>query len=350
MAKKKLFPATEADLDAFTDTIEFLNPSQSHAEFTESFGVPESLVYQMPVPKKGTTITITVEAASRTIITTGTPSATQVLVNRYTGKITFNANDEASTAEVTMTPLYTPQSAEYLNWQQAQVAEAIAAAGGDVVGPASATDGNLVLFDGTTGKLVRQYTGGDAVALRTALGLGTSSNVEFANGVFNGSGGVTATGERFRNEVDGGIAGLIAKSYGSVAQVVFSKINGSFALPTAIINSQPIGRFLFAGATTTSTTASVGSSFEVVSTENWSGSGRGCKMIFTATNNGTTIEEIKFETTNHGIAAKTGFTCMGAGAGSDSSIPNGTYFFDSENSNAPSVKNLSGTVLELATV
>jgi len=67
-----------------------------------------------------------------------------------------------------------------------------ATATGDVVGPASATDGNLAAFDGTTGKLIKQAAtvtvaqGGTGVATLTAnnviLGNGTSSPLFVAPG------------------------------------------------------------------------------------------------------------------------------------------------------------------------
>lgn len=48
---------------------------------------------------------------------------------------------------------------------------------GDVVGPASATDGAVALFDGTTGKLLKNST---ASTVRTLLGLSTSDSPTFA--------------------------------------------------------------------------------------------------------------------------------------------------------------------------
>lgn len=57
-----------------------------------------------------------------------------------------------------------------------------AGASGDVVGPASATDGNLAAFDGTTGKLIKQ-----AGTVSVAQG-GTGASSLTANNVLLGNG------------------------------------------------------------------------------------------------------------------------------------------------------------------
>lgn len=57
-----------------------------------------------------------------------------------------------------------------------------AGASGDVVGPASATDGNLAAFDGTTGKLIKQ-----ASTVTVAQG-GTGATSLTANNVLLGNG------------------------------------------------------------------------------------------------------------------------------------------------------------------
>lgn len=57
-----------------------------------------------------------------------------------------------------------------------------AGATGDVVGPASATDGNLAAFDGTTGKLIKQ-----ASTVSVAQG-GTGATTLTANNVLLGNG------------------------------------------------------------------------------------------------------------------------------------------------------------------
>lgn len=78
-------------------------------------------------------------------------------------------------------------------------------AGGDVVGPASATDGNIALYDGTTGKLIKNSSFApasfllasnnlsdlvSASAARTSLGLGTVAVLNTV-GVANGGTGIT---------------------------------------------------------------------------------------------------------------------------------------------------------------
>ena len=84
-------------------------------------------------------------------------------------------------------------------------------ASGDVVGPASATDGNLAAFDGTTGKLIKQ-----AATVTVAQG-GTGLSTTTAYGLI--AAGTTATGN-FQQVSGTGTSGQILTS------------NGAGALPT----------------------------------------------------------------------------------------------------------------------
>ena len=84
-------------------------------------------------------------------------------------------------------------------------------ASGDVVGPASATDGNLAAFDGTTGKLIKQ-----AATVTVAQG-GTGLSTTTAYGLI--AAGTTATGN-FQQVSGTGTSGQLLTS------------NGAGALPT----------------------------------------------------------------------------------------------------------------------
>lgn len=55
-------------------------------------------------------------------------------------------------------------------------------ASGDVVGPASATDGNLAAFDGTTGKLIKQASTVSVAQGGTGAASLTANNVLLGNG------------------------------------------------------------------------------------------------------------------------------------------------------------------------
>jgi hypothetical protein len=61
---------------------------------------------------------------------------------------------------------------------------------GDVVGPSSATDGGLVVFDGTTGKLVKAFD--DAAAARAELGSAASATTISGSGLVSGGGDLSA--------------------------------------------------------------------------------------------------------------------------------------------------------------
>jgi hypothetical protein len=62
----------------------------------------------------------------------------------------------------------------------------IVSAGGDVSGPASVTDGRVAVFDGTTGKLLKQDT-----RLAADLVAGVASSVDSEIALFSGTGGKT---------------------------------------------------------------------------------------------------------------------------------------------------------------
>lgn len=63
-----------------------------------------------------------------------------------------------------------------------QVIATTAGASGDVVGPASATDGNLAAFDGTTGKLIKQASTVTVAQGGTGITSGTSGGVPYFSG------------------------------------------------------------------------------------------------------------------------------------------------------------------------
>jgi len=97
--------------------------------------------------------------------------------NAFTG---VGLKDVAAGPTVTAThgALYKKTGSDGLWWKGDTTAEIDISAGGggsgDVVGPASATDGNIALYDGTTGKLIKN--GPDPATLVTLVGAETLTN------------------------------------------------------------------------------------------------------------------------------------------------------------------------------
>lgn len=92
-----------------------------------------------------------------------------------------------------------------------------AGANGDVVGPASATDGNLAAFDGTTGKLIKQAATVTVAQGGTGLNTTTAYSVVFT--------GTTATGN-FQASAGPGTAGHVLTSNGPGALPTFQASSG----------------------------------------------------------------------------------------------------------------------------
>lgn len=84
-----------------------------------------------------------------------------------------------------------PADTNVLVWSDADGCWKPSAAGsgsGDVVGPASATDGGIACYDGATGKLLKDCsTGAGAGAIQLAAGAGTASTAGFAKLTTNAS-------------------------------------------------------------------------------------------------------------------------------------------------------------------
>jgi len=128
---------------------------------------------------------------------TTTAAAVPVNTNLSDGELAINTTDEK---------LYFKNAAGTV-----KLLASTAGAAGDVVGPASATDGNLAAFDGTTGKLIKQAATVTVAQGGTGISTTTAYSVVFS--------GTTATGN-FQAAAGPGTSGQILTS------------NGAGALPT----------------------------------------------------------------------------------------------------------------------
>jgi hypothetical protein len=128
---------------------------------------------------------------------TTTAAAVPVNTNLSDGELAINTTDEK---------LYFKNAAGTV-----KLLASTAGSAGDVVGPASATDGNLAAFDGTTGKLIKQAATVTVAQGGTGIATTTAYSVVFS--------GTTSTGA-FQAAAGPGTSGQILTS------------NGAGALPT----------------------------------------------------------------------------------------------------------------------
>jgi len=120
-----------------------------------------------------------------------------------------------------------------------------AGANGDVVGPASATADNLVLFDGTTGKLIKQTTTGTGVV--TALGNSTNST----GGLVTADGTATLTNKTL---TDPAIIGTVLEDIFTITDGAAFEVdpsNGSIQLITLGASRTPKATNFAAGESIT---------------------------------------------------------------------------------------------------
>ena len=109
-----------------------------------------------------------------------------------------------------------------------------AGSAGDVVGPGSATDGAIVAFDGTTGKLIKAAVLGTGV--QTALGVNTGSAGAVV--LFDGALGTPSSGTLSSCTVDG----TNAVGFKNIPQ------SGSAKTTSYILATGDVGKFIEVGA------------------------------------------------------------------------------------------------------
>jgi hypothetical protein len=103
------------------DLYEFLDRLAGRSAVTYTGTVPASLSIQLPVPFEQTTITVSVDATSKTAIFSGTPTNAQALCNPVTGQWTFHADHEGDAYSITLVPFTTALQAEFLTYIQARI-------------------------------------------------------------------------------------------------------------------------------------------------------------------------------------------------------------------------------------
>lgn len=237
---------------------------------------------------------------------------------------------------------------------------ATASGTGDVVGPASSTDARLALFDSTTGKLLKQSTAltesGGTITSNTAIGLtagGTNQNITLTP---SGTGAVRAVNRLYVGEGSaafGGYQSLIlareGSSYGGALGIhhgdnptdnfawTFQRARGTLASPSAVQSGDRLGQFTFSGYNG----SGFGNAAAILSdtTENWSGSARGAKLVFATTANGTTTRTDRVFIQNSGLLEATaGLYVSGGDIQADKTITaGGTTGAQTINKNAGSV-------------
>lgn len=115
MTAKYDMPAAAADWTDFVSTITFIEPGTANSTVSGSFTIPTSLRWRGPAPLEGTTPTITVGGAARTIVESTTPSSGQIGIDRLTGDLYFHSSDSGGAAAYSdWTPYVSWISAEFL--------------------------------------------------------------------------------------------------------------------------------------------------------------------------------------------------------------------------------------------
>ena len=202
---------------------------------------------------------------------------------------------------------------------------------GDVVGPASSTDTALALFDGTTGKLLKNsvvlcdasgnITG---VAILTATGIATDSIVDKSGGDITVTPGTGAGTDWviFNGSLDidpDPIGNLYFRAYGALpgssSAIILRRSGGAKASPTQALNTHVLGIHAFQGLSSTGNFAS-SATIRATATENCTTTTRGTEMAFHTTPNGTAtlLERVKIQNDGDLEVVSGNIVMTGAGA------------------------------------
>lgn len=129
--------------------------------------------------------------ASIKVMLNGFTKGTRNIINFISGSnISISASDDGEKIDITIT------------------SSAAGSGSGDVTGPSSATDGDLVIFDGATGKLIADFgvkvsgyiktllDDGSALVARSTLGVAIGTNVQAYNDILTALAGLTGAANK----------------------------------------------------------------------------------------------------------------------------------------------------------
>lgn len=109
-------------LTGVLDPLGFYDRELDHAPVAlPAFTVPAELSVVCPVALSQTPMTITVNAAPRTLVTGDAPAAGQVGVDWVSGRLVFHSSDLAGSAVVSLTPRESSIMAGFVHWLEAQL-------------------------------------------------------------------------------------------------------------------------------------------------------------------------------------------------------------------------------------
>lgn len=179
---------------------------------------------------------------------------------------------------------------------------------GDVVGPASAVDGQAAVYDGTTGKIIKVFapTAG-SILFAGVNGILEQDNANFFydntnNRVIVGGNATDyTTYSNSINTIKTGIAFNIATGYGTSSGGNFMglRANGTPGSATAVTSGNNLGNFSAGGYNGTSWSQSV-TGIRFQSSENWSSTALGTQAVIAVVPNTTTTSVDSFFFYNNG--------------------------------------------------
>jgi len=214
---------------------------------------------------------------------------------------------------------------------------------GNVDGPSSSTDNALVLWNGTTGRLVKDsdltystptlsVPSSFEITGQGTLTFSSGSNqsilaIPGGTGAFRVGRATTATfpnGNKFTiTGADGDSVFQVFDSYGGSAVTLLRRSEGTLASPTATGSGNMIGIFGFAGYGTDYVTASRASMISVAA-ETWTNTAQGANLALRTTPVGSTTSAINLTVDPSGFTTVSASTATAGGGSSVAKLVFGT--------------------------